>query len=856
MVNSKSLNYIDEIYNEYNSVRNSLIADTQSSASGQLLISLIQQVTLSLFTVAVLAEKGLVRDSSNHKINQNQLFNLFLQSKKIEQHLRTICKVFDSNNTKRIIKIEQSCLEIFFPSNLDLALVRFDEKEILNFKLDWKAIVLFVRKITKIYAEKVVDVFSTIFEHDLSFLNWITEKKDTEEFSKIDKLLTDRRRKGVYYTPIEITLFINQSALFSYLSSQLDIEIKTISDFTNIKDEKFLEKILNLLENVRILDPTCGSGDFLLSAGLQLYELKELIMGKLSLKFKPFEIKKDIINKNLYGVDLIKESISIAKLRLFFWSIADKQITNQQALNKFNTNLFSGNSLIGASFGDYNDSIKANQSKLNEIILTRLNNYLKSEKISENDLLNTNPFHWSLNYDNILQNKGFDIIIGNPPYIEMKKLRNKIEKKMYSIIYDSAYKLYDISILFIERGLELLKEGGILSYIITNKFISSDFGYRIRQILLDKTKIEYLIDVSYISVFKRTATYPIIMQVSKSKNTQRNLENKTRITPRLDKLNQLKSIHKKSKEIKQEILNNFPQKIFPLTEDFDLIYSLNQNPDIIRLGDLGKFHYRILGFIDWNKHLKQITNKKMVSEDLPFIGTANISKYLINPNEVITLAKKRMQSTFLNYNEIYEDAWQIFKKPKLSIKEISKELTVAYDSGLFSNLTGVYMFCPYNISNLKILLIILNSKLLQRYFAAFYGSTHLAGGYLRFNGSYLKQLPIILPKKMKLWDNLANYLIILQYLLINEESKTKEIREYFVLFSNVAEQLVNKLYSGLEKTDNIFNLLDEQIIDLQLEDYRLIIEHRNIRLFDKKSLTKYLQIIEKSYNNLRNLDFI
>ncbi|MGC9779423.1 MAG: hypothetical protein HZR80_09300 [Candidatus Heimdallarchaeota archaeon] len=320
-------------------------------------------------------------------------------------------------------------------------------------------------------------------------------------------------------------------------------------------------------------------------------------------------------------------------------------------------------------------------------------------------------------------------------------------------------------------------------------------------------------------------------------------------------MDQLKSIRKKSKEIKQEALNNFPQKIFPLTEDFDLIYSLNQNPDIIRLGDLGKFHYRILGFIDWNKHLKQITNKKMTSENLPFIGTANISKYLINPNKVITLAKKRMQSTFLNYNETYEDAWQIFKKPKLSIKEISKELTVAYDSGLFSNLTGVYMFYPNDISNLKSLLIILNSKLLQRYFTAFYGSTHLAGGYLRFNGSYLKQLPIILPKKMKLWDNLANYLIILQYLLNNEENQTKEISKYFVLFSNVANQLVNKLYSGLEKTDKIFSLLDEQIIDLQLEDYRIIIENRNIRLFDKKSLIKYLQIIEKSYNNLRNLDF-
>ena len=134
--------------------------------------------------------------------------------------------------------------------------------------------------------------------------------------------------------------------------------------------------------------------------------------------------------------------------------------------------------------------------------------------------------------------------------------------------------------------------------------------------------------------------------------------------------------------------------------------------------------------------------------DLRFIGTTNVRSFEIDFRKQIKIAGNRFTSSYMHYNQKFKDIWEIFKQPKLLIKEIAKELTVAYDPGFYANSTGIYMLASNKI-NLKYLLLILNSKLLNFYFSSLFGSTHMAGGYLRFNGSYLKQLPIIQPKEPK-----------------------------------------------------------------------------------------------------------
>lgn len=451
----------------------------------------------------------------------------------------------------------------------------------------------------------------------------------------------------------------------------------------------------------------------------------------------------------------------------------------------------------------------------------------KSVEITRDELRNRIPFNWNVAFRKIQLKGGFDIIIGNPPYIENKKIRNKPLKSILKVRYKTAYKLFDIAILFIEQAYNLLKESGSCSYIITNKFLTTDYGIKIREMLLTQTQLDELIDISHIPVFYQTATYPIILTFNKSSTTldQDNLENVLTIVPKITDLQKLEKQNNKI-TLSQRDFSELPNKIFDISGHFNIIKKITTNPSCIKLSEFGTFNYRIFGFTDWQDYLKNIVKKKTTANDLKFIGTANVKPYLISFNKPLKLSGKEIIKSYISYSDELQEKWQIFRKPKLLIREIAKQMSIAYDPGFYANLTGLYMFIPNNIDYLKTLIVILNSTVLDFYYSSLFGSIHLAGDYLRYNGSYLKELPIIIPKdtqKQKCLSKLMDYQSFLLQINDLEDKQDLDsinrISQYFKFFNMLANCLVYELYFDDELKSNLFEILNDLIHDIPFDEW-------------------------------------
>ena len=325
------------------------------------------------------------------------------------------------------------------------------------------------------------NILGHIFEQSISDIEDLKKELNGEEF---DKKKGKRKKDGIFYTPKYITKYIVENSIKNWLDdkrkelgedklpelTEKDFEIKYSSKKSNEriysknykKHIEFWTKYREAVKNIKIVDPACGSGAFLIKAFEYLLNYNDYLNDKIfdltGTKDLFSDTTREILQNNIFGVDLNKESVEITKLSLWL-KTADKNKT----LATLENNIKCGNSLI--------DDV---------------------------EIAGELAFDWEKEFPQVFKNGGFDVVVGNPPYVSTKQIpandRNYYWDKYKEILF-SEMDLYEI---FIYKSInELLKNKGYLGFITPDSYFTNTSFELLRKYLLEKTKIIEIIDFPY-----------------------------------------------------------------------------------------------------------------------------------------------------------------------------------------------------------------------------------------------------------------------------------------------------------------------------------------------------------------------
>ena len=362
----------------------------------------------------------------------------------------------------------------------------FKPDEVLdNIKISDDLLAEHCRKISEYDFESDVDVniLGHIFENSLSEIEEVTQQIKNGTSSTTSK----RKQDGVFYTPQYITKYIVENTvgrLCAEKKQQLNIvEEEYFSDRQRQLQTK--KRLLDQLQQYRdwllqitILDPACGSGAFL-NAALQFLMKEHKLIDEMETKVSGYsiqfqDVENSILENNLYGVDINEESVEIAQLALWL-----RTAKPHRKLNSLNQNIKCGNSLI-----------------------------------SDPAIAGDKAFNWQEQFPKVFERGGFDVVIGNPPYIPTERIASA-DKSYYEEKYQSAYGRINVYPLFYEKGLTLLKNNGLLGYITPYTLMKNQYYVEARRYILDNCTLLCLADFSGFPVFEDAAVDSIILILQK-----------------------------------------------------------------------------------------------------------------------------------------------------------------------------------------------------------------------------------------------------------------------------------------------------------------------------------------------------
>ena len=320
------------------------------------------------------------------------------------------------------------------------------------------------------------DVLGTVYEQYLGHVATVVKQRAKEAQARMDLGFPSeptfeltakkqhRKEQGIYYTPRFVTDYIIKETVGRFLK----------------------EHNHNEIVNIKILDPACGSGSFLIRAYDELLNYHADQRGKPISQLDQWE-RLPILIGNVYGVDLDMQAVEIARLNLLLRSLARREILPSLA-----DNIRCGNSLISGT----EDELKRYFGK---------------------NWQDKKPFDWEQQFEDIMSKGGFDIVIGNPPYVGFHGFME--QKQYFKEVYKSAQGKFDVYLPFIERGIELLREGGFLGFICPTNFMKRQHGQVLRKFLKTDYKILQVVDFQHQQIFDGALNYTGILILEKAKPT-------------------------------------------------------------------------------------------------------------------------------------------------------------------------------------------------------------------------------------------------------------------------------------------------------------------------------------------------
>lgn len=593
-----------------------------------------------------------------------------------------------------------------------------------------------------------VNILGHIFENSLNEIESVNAEIEGTDF---DKQTTKRKKDGVFYTPKYITKYMVDNTVGKLCAEKkAELGIETEINFVRRADGKLTQKAKDyyaLLEQYRewllqitIVDPACGSGaflnqalNFLITEHAFITEQVRHITGDASAIF--IDIEKTILENNIFGVDINEESVEIAKLSLWL-----RTAQPRRKLNDLSSNIKCGNSLIDSK------SIAGDKA-----------------------------FKWEEEFAGIFSNGGFDVVIGNPPYVQLQSM-GQTSDALANCAYETFHKGADLYCLFTERGYKLLKEGGLQSFIMPNKWMIVAYGKPLRK-FLSKTGLRQILNFGDIQFFEEATTYVCIFVTQKDKaNEQVEVLSLNRKTYHGDFLSEVKT------NLYAYPTNNFGENNWSIQPYVDACKLEQMKLSSTDLKDLPISIYRgiLTGYND-AFFIDEETKEKLVAADAkstelikPMVRGRDISAYGITDFEYLIGTFPSLNLDIENYPAIKEHLltfgydrlkqtgdkgsrkkttgkwfeiqdsiayYQEFDKPKIIYPNMTSVFPFTYDeSGMQGNDKSFILTAKDNLVSLQFLTALFNSSLAKLWI--WYNCPELQGGTREIRKVYFEHFPV------------------------------------------------------------------------------------------------------------------
>ncbi|KQC11145.1 MAG: hypothetical protein APR54_02945 [Candidatus Cloacimonas sp. SDB] len=636
-----------------------------------------------------------------------------------------------------------------------------------------------------------VNILGHIFEHSLTDIEKINAEISGEN---LDKKQTRRKKEGVFYTPDYITKYIVENTIGTLCNEKKEelnltnIEVdetyfkksKNALTLKGVKLFETLEIYKNWLLSLKILDPACGSGAFLNQAlNFLIDEHNFIIEFKTDLRkgqYFAFDIDTAVLENNLYGVDINEESVEIAKLSLWL-----KTAKNGRKLTDLSNHIKCGNSLI-----------------------------------DDPQIAGDKAFDWNFEFPEIMQKGGFDVVIGNPPYVPGKSL-SVDNKNFFRQNYPFLTGKYDLYILFIIKALNLTNSSKMFSLIIPNTFLVNENATLLRRKLIDDFSIEK-IRIFKDDVFPDANVESIVVCSSTLKK-----HNKILLFDEQDAY-----IGKTS--IETILLDNYCRiQINVSNEDLNVLRKINNNT--AKLNEIADICIGIqIGGSGNSKDFKEkyISNFKQNETFKKAIDGKDFDPYHINwRNKYISygdwLHRKRDEKFFL--------------KSKILIRQIGSTPVSIIDKEQFYTLNTIYnLIIKENCNDfvLEYIFLLLNSKIIKYYWNKLFSDNKTL--FPKIKKSQLIEIPIsVIPiesqqpfiEKADLMlyltkqkhDKINNFLHRLET-NFEIEKLGKKIQNFYdfdfkTLLSELKKKKVKLSFSQQDEFEKYFNNYTDEINELQ-----------------------------------------
>ena len=340
---------------------------------------------------------------------------------------------------------------------------------------------------------------------------------DPEMLGKVfEELVTGRHDSGAYYTPRPVVSFMCREALKGYLEGkETGLDADAIARFVDEHDTAGISligapRVSEALSDVTVVDPACGSGAYLLGMMQELIELQTILYNIGVDAKKIYDLKLEIIQRNLYGADIDEFAVNIAMLRMSLSLAIDFEGEEPEPLPNLDFKVVCGDSLLGPdpSTGvEVQGTLGRDADRIEQLGVLK-GEYLRASDGSKkaslrqeigkltgeigqalgNVGLDADVVDWRVEIAEVLNSgRGFDIAIANPPYVQLQKDAGRLGKLYQGCGYAVFTKTGDVYQLFYERGCQLLRpERGILAYITSNSWLKAEYGKPLRRYFAEK----------------------------------------------------------------------------------------------------------------------------------------------------------------------------------------------------------------------------------------------------------------------------------------------------------------------------------------------------------------------------------